>query len=136
MIDDPKLKADLIRDEGKRLFLYQDSVGKWTGGVGHNFTDRGISEAVCDLMLSEDMGEAIDIAASYSYYSALTDERKRVLVNMAFNLGKPRLSQFLKMHAALRQGDYKRAADEMIDSKWAGQVGDRATRLRDRMLAG
>ena len=136
MIDDHQLAADIERDEGRRDHLYQCTEGKWTGGVGHNFTDRGISDQVIDLMLAEDIGEAIDIAETFAYYESLSDERKRVIVNMAFNLGKPRLTQFRKMHRALHQCDYEKAAVEMMDSKWADQVGARATRLRDRMIAG
>ena len=53
---------------------------------------------------------------------------------MCFNLGRPRLSNFKKFLAALEEGDYEKAAVEMMDSRWASQVGDRAVRLRDRML--
>ena len=48
---------------------------------------------------------------------------------MAFNLGWPRLSRFKNMIEALKAGDYGRAADEALDSKWADQVGTRAERI-------
>ena len=55
---------------------------------------------------------------------------------MCFNLGHPRLSKFKKFIQAMQVSDWERAAVEMMDSKWSGQVGDRAVRLRDRVLRG
>jgi lysozyme len=53
----------------------------------------------------------------------------RVLVNMAFNIGRSRLSKFKKMLHAIEEGDYNKAADEMVDSKWYSQVGRRSKEL-------
>ena len=55
---------------------------------------------------------------------------------MGFNLGITRLLKFKKFLAALEQHDWETAAVEMMDSRWATQVGPRATRLRDRVLLG
>jgi len=52
---------------------------------------------------------------------------------MMFNLGRPRLSKFKKMTAALEMGDWKTAAIEGRDSRWYNQVGNRAERLMTRM---
>ena len=60
----------------------------------------------------------------------------RVIANMCFNLGHPRLSGFKNFIQAMQVSDWERAAIEMMDSKWSGQVGDRAVRLRDRVLRG
>ena len=62
--------------------------------------------------------------------------RQGVLINMMYNLGWPRLSKFKKMLAAFESKDYKLASIEMLDSKWAVQVGRRATELSDIMKAG
>ncbi|KKM82461.1 hypothetical protein LCGC14_1319200, partial [marine sediment metagenome] len=56
--------------------------------------------------------------------------------NMAFNLGQHRLGEFVKMWAAIRAEDWEKAAVEMLDSTWAGQVGPRAPRLARRMARG
>jgi len=56
------------------------------------------------------------------------------MVNMCFNLGYPRLSKFKKFLAAMEDNDFETAAKEMMDSKWATQVGDRAERLKQRVL--
>jgi lysozyme len=70
------------------------------------------------------------------WWRGLNDTRQRVLANMCFNLGYPRLSKFKKFLAAAKDQDWETAADEMMDSKWATQVGDRAVRLREKMLNG
>jgi lysozyme len=62
-------------------------------------------------------------------FDALSDNRKIALSNMAYNLGLPRMKGFQKMLAAISRGDFKAASTEMLDSKWAQQVGDRAKRL-------
>ena len=52
---------------------------------------------------------------------------------MAFNLGITRLQKFKKMFAALNAGDYHKASEEGLDSKWAKQVYNRAKRLMNRL---
>jgi lysozyme len=68
------------------------------------------------------------------WWRNLDDNRQRVMANMCFNLGHPRLSNFKKFIGAMQISDWETAAVEMMDSKWAGQVGNRAVRLRDRVL--
>ena len=70
------------------------------------------------------------------WWRNLNDNRQRVIANMCFNLGHPRLSKFKKFIQAMQVSNWERAAVEMMDSKWSGQVGDRAVRLRDRVLRG
>ncbi|MCV6587566.1 MAG: hypothetical protein OIF57_00865 [Marinobacterium sp.] len=69
-------------------------------------------------------------------FTRLDAARQLVLANMAYNLGVPRLKGFRKMWRALEQGDYKLAAAEMLDSRWARQVGKRATELAEQRRAG
>ena len=59
----------------------------------------------------------------------LIEQRFYVLTDMMFNLGYARLSKFNKFLYALKTGSYTAAADEMLDSVWAKQVGNRATQL-------
>ena len=70
------------------------------------------------------------------WWSDLDDTRQRVLANMAFNLGLPRLNKFVKFLTAVQASDWEKAAIEMMDSKWATQVGNRAVRLKEKMLKG
>ena len=128
-----KIEEELIRDEGLRLSLYPDSVGKWTIGVGRNIEDRGIHADEAILMLKNDIIDARESAEKFEWYHELSDDRKKVIINMIFNLGETKFRQFKKMIAALEREDYESAADEMLDSRWAYQVGPRATRLVKRM---
>ena len=65
----------------------------------------------------------------------LPSEAQEVIVNMTFNMGAPRLAKFKKFIAGVNAGDWNTAAIEMMDSRWANQVGNRAVRLRDRIKA-
>ena len=50
-----------------------------------------------------------------------------------FNMGRTRLGKFKNMNAAVEEGDYSRAANEMVNSRWYNQVRNRASRLVERM---
>jgi len=137
MVDWDKLKQDLIRDEGVRLKPYTDSVGKMTIGVGRNLDDMGITESEADYLLENDIGRTrIELDRVVPWWRDLPDAPGRALVNMCFNLGWPRLSKFKNMLASLQAGDFDAAAGHALDSRWATQVGDRATRVADLIRGG
>lgn len=124
------IKTDLRRDEGLKLKPYRDSVGKLTIGVGRNLDDVGISAAEADALLEADIVRAAaDLDRALPWWRGLSEARQRALVNMAFNLGLPRLLGFKAMLADLERGDYEGAAREAIDSRWAKQVGARGQRI-------
>lgn len=128
-----QLKNDLRRDEGVVRHAYQDTEGYWTIGVGHLIDPRkggGLSDILIDMILHEDI-RAVRIALNerLPWWSDQPEDVQRVLANMAFNLGINGLLLFRNFLGALQSGDYALAAAEMLDSKWSGQVGDRATRL-------
>ena len=126
--------ADLKRDEGLKLKPYRDTVGKLTIGIGRNLDDVGISEVEAEQMLANDLDRTIaDLDANMLWWQTLDTPRRRVILNMAFNLGVGGLMKFVKTLAAVRSGDYAKAADMMLQSKWAGQVGARAKRLARMM---
>lgn len=128
--------AALKFDEGFRSLPYVCSAGKLTIGYGVNL-NAGISEAEADLLLRHRV-QMLEEALSYAVhgYDALSRARKDVLVNMAYNLGLAGLLRFKKMLAAVELGQFSRAADEMLASRWADQVGDRAKRLAAQMRTG
>jgi len=124
-------------DEGIRYKPYKDTVGKLTIGVGRNLDDRGLRPAEVELMLSNDIEEAETIAKKLvPNYEALSEPRKAVLINMAFNLGETRLAGFKNTLAFINRGDYVSAAKNMRDSLWYKQVGARAERLAKVMENG
>lgn len=136
-MDIAKLKEQLRRDEGEKLKPYTDTVGKLTIGVGRNLSDVGISEAESDFLLTNDI-RALQarLNVEISWWITLTDNRQLVIANMCFNLGVAGLMQFRQFLDAARDGNYATAAAEMLDSKWAKQVGDRAQRLAILMEKG
>jgi lysozyme len=131
------LITELKRDEGVELKAYQDTVGIWTIGIGRNLQDVGVSMDEAEYMLANDIDVAVgELQRTFDWFEGLSDARQRVCVNMCFNLGLSRLLGFKKFIAAMAIGDWKTAGVEMLDSKWARQVGARSTRLRDLLLEG
>lgn len=129
-MNEQKLLDALSLDEGRRALIYTDTVGKVSGGVGRNLTDKGFRQDEIDLMLRNDIAEAVaELDRVAPWWRGLNDARQNALVNMMFNLGATRLMGFKKFLAALQVGDWAKAESEMLDSKWARQVGDRSTRL-------
>lgn len=132
-----RLKKQLEIDEGKRAKMYQDTVGKWTAGVGRNLSDRAFSDDEIQLMLSNDIDLAVkDARQLVPGFDNLDEVRQEILVNMAFNMGYAKLSGFKRFLAAVNGSEFAEASIEMLDSKWAQQVGDRAQRLSKAMRTG
>lgn len=131
-----QLKAMLIGQEGLRLKPYRDSVGKLTIGVGRNLEDVGISEQEAMVMLDADISKSLTDAQTFHWFHNLDSVRQDVLVDMIFNMGLVRVLGFHKMLAALQAGDWNTAANEMLDSKWATQVGNRALELAKMIRTG
>lgn len=132
-----RLMKQLTIDEDRRPRIYLDPVGKWTGGVGRNLSDKPFRDDEIDLMLKNDIDEAVGIARQLlPRFDDLDDVRQEVIANMAFNLGYPRLSGFKKFLVAVNAHNFQRASAEMQDSLWYKQVGDRGKRLAKAMLEG
>ena len=131
------LRNQLRVDEGVRLKPYRDTVGKLTIGCGRNLDDVGISMEEVAYMLDNDITEAERVARTlFTNYDSLSEVRKAVLSNMAFNLGQPRLAAFRKLRKAVQEEDWAEASRQMLQSLWASQVGARATRLAKQMEVG
>ncbi len=74
--------------------------------------------------------------SNYSWFKGLNDARQGVIIELAFNIGINGLLGFKRMIAALEPLNPPLAAKEMLDSKWAEQVGknrsqDMASRMRE-----
>ena len=131
------LRAQLPIDEGKRNRMYKCPAGFNTIGVGHNLDAKPISDRAIQVILDDDIADAeADARALFHVFDSLTEARKAVLVNMALNLGRAGLSGFRRFITAVNTGHYEQAAVEMMDSRWAVQVGTRAKRLATMMTEG
>lgn len=132
-----RLTNTLIRHEGYRQFPYKDTVGKLTIAVGRNLDDVGINESEARMLLSNDIQHAIDdIRNRFFWFDSIDDIRQEVVINMVFNLGIKGFSKFKRTIGYIEQQDWSHAAAEMLSSKWADQVGERAHELARMMASG
>ncbi len=136
MTDRDILVTQLIRDEKEMLHPYMDPAGVITIGVGRNLTDMGISHDESMLLLEHDIDAAIHDLNSFPWFAALDPVRQRVLINMRFNLGLPRLLGFQRLLRLLGEQDYQAAGVAMRDSLWFTQTKFRAVRLVQAMQTG
>lgn len=133
------LERQLIRDEGLKLKVYNDHLGKPTVGVGHLVLPKDklklgdkISKSRALKFFREDVKTSIKDAQKFvgsKTWGKLSKNVKNVVTNMAFNMGYPKLRQFKKLKAALVAEDYQEAAKQMKNSRWYSQVPNRAERL-------
>jgi lysozyme len=136
-MDIDRLITQLKIHEGVRSKVYLDTEGIETIGVGRNLVDRGLSDDEIELMLANDIRDfQEEVESAFPWWSDMDDVRQRVVVDMAFNMGLGSLSKFVNTLAHIENGRYEDASVEMLDSKWARQVGDRANVLSDMMKTG
>lgn len=134
---DQRLLESLMKHEGLRLEAYQDTEGVWTIGYGRNLQELEIDSAQATNWLIEDAKTASVLASNFPCWPKLdTQARQNVFIEMCYNLGPPRLSRFTSMIAAIEAQDWSTVAKEMLNSKWAKQVGQRAINLAALMYSG
>jgi lysozyme len=141
-----RLREQLKIDEGVKYEIYLDHLGYPTFGIGHLVTQHDeehgkpvgtpITEERVNSVFDSDVETYISEAKKvFPDLDNLPEDAQEVIVNMTFNMGAPRLSKFKKFIAAVEAHNWNTASVEMMDSRWAKQVGNRAIRLRDRIKA-
>lgn len=147
-----RIKEQLVRHEGLRLKPYRCTAGKLTIGIGRNLDDCGISQSESYVMLVNDIMncEKQLLAKIPEIYNILDEVRKSVLLNMCISIPQSRyaplrepcylgiggLLEFNNTLAFIKTGDWERAANNMLVSRWAKQVGRRAIELSELMRKG
>ena len=132
-----EIKAQLMKHEGLRLKPYQCTAGKWTIGVGRNIEDRGITEEEAMHLLDNDIDECQEeLDRIIPWWIEKPAYVQLVLINMMFNLGATRLLGFKKFLKAVEENNFDLASTEMLDSRWAEQVGQRSIELSEFMKNG
>jgi lysozyme len=130
-------RETLPRHEDIKLYPYRCPAGKLTIGCGRNLEDLGISRNEAIYLLDHDIRRVrLELEKAVPAYLALSDRRQAALIDMCFNLGLSRFLQFKKMLTAVHAGNFPLAADEMLSSRWAKQVGQRAQTLAAMMREG
>ena len=139
------LREQLKIDEGVKYEIYNDHLGYATFGIGHLIVEGDeehgkplgtpVSEQRVNAIFEEDVKKYISESKKvFPNLDDLPETAQEVIVNMCFNMGAPRLWGFKKFIAGVNSGNWNTAAIEMMDSRWARQVGDRAVRLKNRIL--
>ena len=141
-----QLRKELEVDEGVKYEIYNDHLGYPTFGIGHLVRDSdpeagaALGTPVTEDRVIEAFNQDVetvlnDCTILYRDFNDLPEEAQLIIANMMFNLGRPRLSKFKGMKAGVDARDWKKAANEMVDSAWYRQVPNRANRLVNRMKA-
>ena len=152
-----ELLDQLVLHEGLELLPYKDSLGIDTIGIGRNLEHRGLSEAelahigkdisdICEWGITKEQAYYLaendikiveeEVCKAHPCVVELDEIRQRVIIDMAFNMGVPRLNKFVKMWKAIDEENFAEAKIQMLDSRWANQVGNRAVRLSNAMETG
>ena len=143
-MDLEKLREELEIDEGCKYEIYLDHLGYPTFGIGHLVVEHDaeygkevgtyVPENRVIKVFEQDIETVLsDCNRLYEDFEDLPEEAQRVIANMMFNMGYPRLSKFEGMKSGVDARDWNQAADEMVDSRWYYQVINRANRLVERM---
>ena len=131
-----QLAESIRQHEGWRDKAYQDSEGIWTIGYGTNLQELKIDKQQGEQWLELQIQEATLGAGRFPEFALLNAVREDVFIEMVYNMGPGRVAGFRNMLRAIRDGEWEEAAIEMLDSKWARQVGRRARTLAKLMDAG
>ncbi len=132
-----ELKTRLRQEEGVKQFPYVDTTGHTTIGVGHNLTDRGLSERIIEAILDEDISIALtDVQSTFSVFWTYSINRQIVILDLMFAMGKPTFMKFEKMIQAIKYSYWEKASEELLSSVWAKQVGKRAIELAEMLSEG
>lgn len=132
-----KIAELLHKHEGYRQFAYKDTVGKLTIGIGFNLDDVGLSLAESYLILNHRIEQLeIELERVFPWYHELDEVRQAVIIDMAYNLGVPKLKTFVTTLGFVKDGEYQQAARQMLGTLWAKQVKGRAKTLARMMQSG
>ena len=141
-----QLREELAEDEGCKFEIYLDHLGLPTYGIGHLVVEDDpeygqpvgtpVDEERVRQVFNLDIASTLDeCQVLYPDFDDLPEDCQLIIANMMFNMGRTRRSKFKGMKSGVDARDWKRAADEMVDSRWHDQVPNRAKRLVKRMRA-
>lgn len=140
--------AQLRPEEGDRLRVYDDKTGQPivkgssvqgnpTIGIGRNLSGKGISEDEARYLCANDIREcSSDLDLHLPWWKSLSPARQMQILDLRFNMGMRGLLSFHHFLAAMQAGEWQRAVDELRDSDWWHQVGERGPMIAARILEG
>ncbi len=135
-----EIKEEIIKHEGKINKIYKDSLGLKTFGIGHlvlptDNLQEGVEYDDATIMeyFERDFDQAVKDARSFTKEENIDPVAFGCVINMAYQLGLPRLLKFKNFQYHLNKCDYESASLEMLDSRWAKQTPNRANELAETM---
>ena len=136
-----QIKNRIKKHEGFRNKVYKDTLNKRTVGYGHLCVEdwwedgKEYTEAELERVFDKDFETAKNSASNLYNDCSIEDEAKGIIIEMVFQLGPTGVSKFKKMWVALKNNppNYKEAAVQMLDSRWAKQTKNRAESLAKQM---
>ena len=129
------IKDILIKHEGLRLHLYDCPAGKKTIGVGRNLEDVGISEEEAMFLFENDIKRVTDnLDKHWEVWRTFPERAQRVCVDLVFNIGVTGFMNFRRTRALMEMGEWLKASEELLDSKYAVQLPNRSL-YNSRQLA-
>lgn len=132
-----KLERLLVLHEANKRYPYRCTAGKLTIGIGFNLDDVGLyPEEITFIFKNRISLVRKRLEKELPWFDSLDEVRQAVLLDMGYNLGVDGLLAFKRTLGSVRRGDYSLAAVQMLESKWARQVGNRAKRLSTMMETG
>ena len=143
-MDIEKLRDQLKRDEGCVKAVYLDHLNIPSCAIGHMITEwdeeygkpvgTPISDDRVNELFDQDVQVTIDeCKVLFDDFDDLPEEAKQVIANLMFNMGRPRLSKFVKFREAVRNRDWVESGRQLKDSRYYTQVTARADRLIKRL---
>lgn len=135
----------LMIEEGFRAKPYYCSEGYPTIGVGTKIGKKGVpldsftftvNEITAKMMLIDELDRIMERLESLSWYNSLSENRQIIIESMCYQMGVAGVLKFRNMIRAIEAGDFRYAAVEMLNSRWARQTEGRALRHADVMELG
>ena len=133
-MDIERLSKQLVIHEGLRLKPYHCSADKLTIGVGRNIQEVGITESEAMYLLANDIERCIvECKNQFQWFETLTPLRQEAVVNLVFNMGMATVKKFKKTIQHIENEEYELAGSELLNSRYAQQVGQRAIDVANQL---
>ena len=143
-MDIEKLRDQLKRDEGCVKAVYLDHLNIPSCAIGHMITEwdeeygKPVGTPISDHRVNELFDQDVQVTIDeckvlFDDFDDLPEEAKQVIANLMFNMGRPRLSKFVKFREAVRNRDWVESGRQLKESRYYTQVTARADRLIKRL---
>ena len=136
MINEERLLQQLMIHEGLKLQPYYCTSDKLTIGVGRNLDDVGITTDEAEYMLMNDVKRVTEqCEGAFEWFNVAPDQVQEAVINLVFNMGLTAFKKFKMTIGHLEAGRYELAGAELLNSRYAEQVGQRSIDVANQIAA-